>query len=282
MQSLLRSVAPLIVLTCFTTETLAADWTVEKSDRGVTVKLDGKLVTEYLVKSKTKPILWPIIGPSGNPLTRAYPMEKLEGEEHDHPHHRSLWFTHGLVNGVDFWLEEGKPHGTIEHRTFEEVKGGDRATIVTRNDWLAPDGRKLLEDERRIVFSEDAGRRIIDFDITLKATDGPVVFGDTKEGSFGVRVASTARVDAKKGGKIVNEQGLTDADAWESPQPGSTTMGRLPGRPRALPSSIIPPASAIPRSGTSARTDCMPPIRSGFMISQAKAMARSRCLPANR
>jgi len=32
-------------------------------------------------------------------------MEEPPDEEHDHPHHRSMWFSHGLVNGVDFWGE---------------------------------------------------------------------------------------------------------------------------------------------------------------------------------
>ena len=37
-------------------------------------------------------------------------MKTVEGEDKDHPHQRSLWFTHGKVNGVDFWSEI-KGHG---------------------------------------------------------------------------------------------------------------------------------------------------------------------------
>ena len=69
------------------------------SDRskGAVVKIDGQLFTEYLVRSGTKPILWPIIGPTGKPMTRDYPLRDRAGEKTDHPHQRSLWFTHGDV-----------------------------------------------------------------------------------------------------------------------------------------------------------------------------------------
>lgn len=117
------------------------------------------------------------------------------------------------MNGIDFWSEL-PGHGTIEHQKFEAVEGGKRARVVTRNHWLAPDGRKQCEDKHRLVFQTDGGRRIIDFDIVIRASDGPVVFGDTKEGSFGVRVASSIRVDSKQGGQIVNSEGRENADAW--------------------------------------------------------------------
>ncbi len=196
---------------------VAADVTVEKTAQGVTVQADGQPFTEYLIKSGSKPILWPVIGPGGKRLTRNWPMENgVAGEtDRDHIHQRSLWFTHGDVNGIDFW-SEGK--GRIEHREFVRVEGGPQAVIETRNDWLSPDGSKLvLQDERTFTFGADADKRWIDCDIRLKATQGPVVFGDTKEGSFGVRVASSIRVDSKKGGKIVNSDGKTNAAAWGKP-----------------------------------------------------------------
>ena len=37
-------------------------------------------------------------------MTRSWPMQDgVAGEALDHPHHESIWFTHGRVNGVDFW-----------------------------------------------------------------------------------------------------------------------------------------------------------------------------------
>jgi hypothetical protein len=195
-------------------EVQAAEFEVEKTDRGVTVRLDGELFTEYLVESGGKPILWPLIGPTGKPVTRAHPMAKVPGEHTDHVHHRSLWFTHGDVNGVDFWLE-GSKAGKIIHRQFVAVEGGSHPRIVTINDWVGPQGNKICEDLRRFEFAvEDDGARIIDVDLTVTASNGKVVFGDTKEGSFAVRVAEPIRVDAKQGGRIVNSQGDVDGAAW--------------------------------------------------------------------
>ena len=195
-------------------ETLA-EVTTERTENGVVIKLDGKPFTEYLACSNTKPILWPIIGPTGGLMTRNYPMADAPDEKKDHPHQRSLWFTHGQVNGIDFWAEAGKnSYGTEKHREFVKVEGGREAVIVTRNDWIAPDGKPVCEDERTLVFGGDSECRWIDFSITLVANHGPVMFGDTKEGSFGMRVAETMKVDAKLGGRIVNSDGLVDKDAW--------------------------------------------------------------------
>lgn len=201
---------------CFAAPAVA-EVTAEKTDQGVIIKADGQPFTEYVIKSGSKPILWPIIGPNGKRLTRNWPMQTdVPGEtDKDHPHQRSLWFTHGEVNGIDFW-SEGK--GRIEHREFVTVEGGPQAKIVTRNDWLSPDGSKLIcQDERTMTFGANASGRWIDFDIAIKAVNEPVEFGDTKEGSFGVRTASSMRVDSKKGGKIVNSEGKENGYAWGRP-----------------------------------------------------------------
>lgn len=198
----------------------AAEMTAEKTDRGVTIKSDGKLFAEYLFRSGTKPILWPIIGPTGQPFTRAYPLENVDGEQRDHIHQRSCWFTHGIVNGVDFWSEpestankEAK-HGTIAQRELVKAEGGSEAVVVTRNDWLDPEGKKLCEDQRTLTFHVEPDARWIDFDIVLKATAGPVVFGETKEGAFGVRVPTSVSVDGKQGGQIINSNGEANKPAW--------------------------------------------------------------------
>lgn len=121
----------LIAAYCLLTDgALAAEFTVDRTDRGVTVTCDGQPFTEYLVKSGAKPVLWPIIGPTGKRMTRSYPLENAEHEQEDHVHQRSLWMTYGKVNNIDFW-SEGPGHGSIVHREFAEVTGGPTAKIVT-------------------------------------------------------------------------------------------------------------------------------------------------------
>jgi hypothetical protein len=194
----------------------AAELTVEDTPGGVAVKIDGQPFAEYLTKSGSKSIVWPIYGPTGKLMTRSWPMDdKVAAEkDRDHIHQRSLWFTHGDVNGIDFW-SEGK--GRIEHREFVKKSGGEEAVIVTKNDWVSPEGKKVLEDERTFTFGGDKDARWIDVNVALTASEGPVVFGDTKEGSFGVRVPSSVRVESLKGGKIVNSDGKQNLAAWGKP-----------------------------------------------------------------
>jgi len=191
----------------------SAEITAEQTERGVTISVDGKPFAEYRTDLGSKPIVWPLIGPTDQPVTRDYPMADTSGETRDHPHQRSLWFTHGSVNGLSFW-EEAPGRGVIKHREYVQVRGGQDAVIVTRNDWLTAEGDRVLSDTRRLRFAAADDMRILDFDIRLTASSGPVVFGDTKEGTFGIRVAETIRVDTKKGGRIVNSNGKYDAEAW--------------------------------------------------------------------
>lgn len=194
--------------------TFAGDLEVRQDNAGVDVLSDGKLVLRYHVKSGAKPIIWPIMGPDGKEMTRAYPLDKdRRDEKRDHIHQRSLWFTHGDVNGTSFWDEE-KGHGDIVHREFVEVKGGPTAVIRTRNDWLAPSGEKACSDERRVTIKKTDHDLTIDFDVTLTAGEKGTKFGDTKEGSFGIRVPTSMDVNSKKGGHIVNSEGDIDGDAW--------------------------------------------------------------------
>lgn len=209
-----HQIAAALLLLIVAVATNAAELTVEKTDQGVTVKCNDELFTRYIEKSGAKPILWPVLGPTGKRMTRGYPMrDALETEKEDHVHHRSLWFDHGNVNGVSFWHESGN-HGTIEHREYLQVEGGQQAVISTRNDWVTPEGDVPCQDVRHMTFHAEDGVRWIDFSIKVTATQDKVVFGDTKEGSFGMRVAGSMRVELEDGGKIINSEGQTDKGAW--------------------------------------------------------------------
>ena len=209
-----------IALSCFELSVAHADDQFEVAKLGdkVEIKLNGKPFTTYQTKLGAKPILWPIIGPTGTEMTRAYPQvaDGKEGERKDHVHHRSFWFTHGDVNGISFWHENDK-HGTTVHREFKQISGGKKAIISTVNDWVGPDKKKHCEDHRTYTFWTAKDKRYVDVAIKVVAAYGDVTFGDTKEGCFGVRTAGTMKVDAKQGGKIVSSNGLTDGEAWGKP-----------------------------------------------------------------
>jgi len=176
--------------------------------------IDGKLLTRYHPdRDEPKPYCWPLIGPTGEPITRAYPMAKVQAESTDHPHHRSLWFAHGDVNGVDFWGESDKA-GRIVHREFEVwISGPVMGKLRTKNDWMASDGTRVCEDVREIRAYRVPRGRLLDYEISIKASDGPVKFGDTKEGTFGLRLADSMSITHGEG-HILNSEGERDRDAW--------------------------------------------------------------------
>ncbi|MGB7324471.1 MAG: PmoA family protein [Rubripirellula sp.] len=173
------------------------------------------LVAGYRIESNGKPIVYPVMGPSGQEMVRRYPIEDaLETEKKDHQHHRSMWMTHGEVNGFDFWADEKNEGDTVHRKGTATVTPDGAAVIVTENDWISPQGKRVMSDTRRVAFFKSDGRRLIDYSIVFRATDGDVNFGDTKEGTFGIRVAGTMKVDAKLGGLITSATGLHDAEAW--------------------------------------------------------------------
>lgn len=196
----------------------------------VAVMLHGRPFADYRPKAGPRPFYWPLIGPTGKPFTRAYPMDReAPGEKRDHPHHRSMWFTHGKVNGVDFWAET-KGQGTIVETSRQILPGSPAVGVIrTADDWVGPDGKVVCTDERTATFYHTNTAHILDFALTIKATNGPVTFGDTKEGMFGLRVASSMDVDAKKGGKIINAEGVTDAAAWGKPSAWVDYTGPVDG-----------------------------------------------------
>ncbi len=182
----------------------------------VEVYLRGNHFTSYHIDpSYPRPFLYPLYAPSQIPITRHFPMAEVEGESKDHKHHRSLWVAHGDVNGVDNWSEE-EGHGRQVHRFFKEIKNGAvRGTLREVLDWVDSQGKKVLEEERRIIFYNLLSPiRILDFRICFYASEGEVIFGDTKEGGIiSLRVASD--LEGKRGGVIENSFGaIGEREAW--------------------------------------------------------------------
>jgi hypothetical protein len=207
---------------------------------GVIVKVDGTLFAEYVIDQANKPYLAPVFGASGKQMTRNYPMKTVEGEQHDHPHHRGINFGHESIGGYDSWaeaatFEEMKSNpknaaraeerlghlGSCKHVEFTELKAdAEKAVIAAKCDYLDKAGKKLCSESRRMTFRVSGDTRTIDFDQDF-TTESPVVFGDKKDSGLSIRVPTSMVVEGKvgdqtvkPGGKIINSEGKTDADAW--------------------------------------------------------------------
>ena len=177
------------------------------------VEINGQLFTEYNFKDGPFPYFYPVIGPTGEPVIRHWPMKEGENEAKDHPHHRSWWFTHGEVNGHDFW--SGK-NDRIVHDKFLKVSSGPEVGIIqSQNKWVAANGEIVCTDTRTHKFYNRADGQIADFEITIHASEGKVVMGDTKEGSMAIRLAPTMRLKGTVGkGHILNSEGHRDGETW--------------------------------------------------------------------
>jgi hypothetical protein len=207
------------------TASAADSFAVQTTDDRVTVTLDGQLFTEYVFKGHSKPIFYPVLGPGGAMMTRHWPMkERVPHEATDHPHQKSMWFTHGAVNGVDFWAEyppKNKPEAQYGRQVQQSItaQGGSQAVIRAENLWLAPDGKPVLSDARTITFSADGSSRILDFQITLKADHGEVTMQETKEGTMGIRTnpaldLTSKDKNRKATGQAINSEGVSGKDVW--------------------------------------------------------------------
>jgi hypothetical protein len=181
------------------------------------IEINGQLFTEYHFKDVPRPFYYPVLGPGELAMTRNWPMVTTPDEEHDHPHHRSLWFAHGAVNGHDFWSEE-KKFGRTVHERFTKIKSGKSEGLIRSKDrWVAADGTVVCTDDRvlRIYNPKDKEERVFDFEVTLHASHGPITLGDTKEGTMAIRLAETMRLKGKVGhGHIVLSNGLRDGETW--------------------------------------------------------------------
>lgn len=184
----------------------------------VAIAVDGKPFTEFHYGADVgKPYLAPLRAASGTIVTRRYPMEQIEGESRDHVHHRGLWFTYDDVSGTKFWeIDPSYTKPNVGHIIARSTawKDGDHAGALTMDfDWKDIHGKVLLEEHRIMTFYSDPALRIIDFDITLTAPE-KVVFGDTKEGAFAIRLAD-ALTEERGGGKMTNAEGKTGmAQVW--------------------------------------------------------------------
>ena len=209
----------------------AADHPVqlESLEGRVVVTIGDAPFTTYDYTTNPKkpwPIFYPLFGPQGVRMTRGFPMEKFDKESEDHPHHQSMWVAHGSINGIDLW-SIGENHGYTQQKEISTAATPVAGRITAKNDWTDKDGKKLFEEQRVMtIWGTPDTARLVDFDMTFKATEGDVKFGDTKEGGLiALRVATSIQETQQpgqfeKGGVIINANGQTGTkEAWGKAAP---------------------------------------------------------------
>jgi hypothetical protein len=144
----------------------------------------------------------------------------IPGEDHDEPHQRAMYFGHGDINGYDFWGEAAFPHwsrhsastfGRTVFRKLDEMRGApESGTLRAEFDLMTPKGDTIATEIQSYIFKGDAQSRIIDCEFTILADHGPVKIGDTKEGTFAIRVVKA--LDSPPG-RMVNSEGAVGEKA---------------------------------------------------------------------
>jgi len=214
-----------------------ADERAKRADTGEggrhVVKINDDVFTAFNHKDAGKPYLYPIIGPTGANMTRHFPMKKgVEGEASDHPHHTSLWFAHGGVNGVDFWHAN---KGTVDVQAAAPVAAkATRVTLSSLEYWLTKDRAVLATATNTYGFEVlPDGSRVIDYATTI-APDGSVgelVFADTKEGTMAIRLAPQLRLKGEVAtGKAINSEGDKDGKVWGKRAKWVAYWGQIDGK----------------------------------------------------
>lgn len=201
--------------------TMGADIKFVQDANKIDILIGGKQFTTYRYGPElTKPILYPVKSPSGIVLTRGFPFEIIPGESNDHPHHMGIFFTYDKVNNDGFWNNRTSPP-QIKHIKTTKMENGQLSTI---SRWVGKNGNTLLEEKRDMVFSAEPNQYVVDFTFLLTSRasaeqdeaghDETVVFGDTKEGMFAIRVADWLSEDKGTGKYLDSEGNKGEPNIW--------------------------------------------------------------------
>jgi hypothetical protein len=180
----------------------AASVEAHRSGYQIEVKIDGKpFTTYYFDPGIAKPYLMPLRTASGAVVTRGFPVgnDVSAGNPKDdsfEPHQRPLYFGHGNLDGLDYWGEEAfskyytdHSHQAYGHVVLKNIEQASEQRIRAHFTLNTPHNRVIGEETQSFTFDGDAQIRIIDCEFVLTATAGPLDIGDTKEGTFAIRVA---------------------------------------------------------------------------------------------
>ncbi len=132
-----------------------------------------------------RPFFFPLIGPSGLSLTR---MGHPGAPNHDH--HRSIWFAHHKVLGIDFWSDSGDAV-IRQHQWLAMEDGEDDARMAVLLYWYdGHDPQPLIKQEMiaSIAPASDDGL-FVEIQTSLTSTSDSLELSQTNFGLLAVRVA---------------------------------------------------------------------------------------------
>ncbi|WP_298859303.1 PmoA family protein [uncultured Gimesia sp.] len=135
----------------------------------------------------SRPFFYPLTGPAGIPLTRiGHPGAP------NHDHHRSIWFAHHRVLGINFWSENTGAK-IIQKRWLSIDERDDEAILAVELEWFdGHDPTPLLRQESiSAIRTNSAEELFLELQSTFHPTAESLEFQKTNFGFLAVRIAKS-------------------------------------------------------------------------------------------
>ena len=233
-----------VILSC-TLVVLGASVELKRSANQIEVRIDGKpFTTYYFDPAIAKPYLMPIRTASGAVLTRGFPVanDAAAGDpaaSSFEPHQRPLYFGHGNLDGLDFWGEQAfekyysdhdnQAYGHMVLKNVEDASATANSAQIRASFTLnTPHERVIGQETQSFTFRGEDRVRTIDCEFVLRAVAGPLTIGDTKEGTFGIRLGPELSAPL---GRMMNSQGAEgEKQIWGKPADWVDYSGTISGQ----------------------------------------------------
>ena len=175
----------------------------------VSLQIDGTERLAWHFDSRyERPFFFPFVGPSGSFLTR---MGHPGAPNHDH--HRSIWFAHYKVLGIDFW--SNRTAARIRQKQWLAYQDGDdEAIMAVRLGWYdGHDPEELLEQELIAAVRPGCeGETLLELQSTFIPHAQSLEFGKTNFGFLAVRMAKSIS-EYFGAGRLTDSHGRTGEPA---------------------------------------------------------------------
>ncbi len=196
-----------------------------RPDHQVSLQVDGIERTRWhFGSSYPRPFFYPLLGPSGSSLTR---MGHPGAPNHDH--HRSVWFAHQKVLGIDFWSD--RTEARIRQKDWLAYHDGDDEAVMAASlGWYdGHDPRALLDQQIVAAIRPGLGDgTLLELQSTFRPQAESLEFGKTNFGFLAVRVAKNIP-EHFGGGRLTSSSGaINETNIFGKPAEWMDYSGPVP------------------------------------------------------